>query len=109
VTIYSGFKQGVPQGRAVITEEIGKFKPITFIVKVSNEGKVEKVEVMVYREAVGSEVRRERFTRQFRGKSGKDPVRINRDILNVTGATMSTQAMAAGVKKVLTLLDEIHE
>ena len=62
---------------------------------------------MVYREAVGEEVRRARFTRQFRGRSAKDPLRINRDILNVTGATMSVQAMTAGVKKVLVLLDVI--
>ena len=109
VTVYHGFAKGLGQGRAVIAEEIGKFKPITFIVKVSENGTVERVDVMVYREAVGEEVRRGRFTRQFRGKSVKDPLRINRDILNVTGATMSVQAMTAGVKKVLAILEEIHE
>ncbi|MBI2915954.1 MAG: hypothetical protein HYY07_03755, partial [Elusimicrobia bacterium] len=49
VTIYRGTRNGDPSGYALIMEEIGKFKPITFIVKVSNEGKVEKIEVMVYR------------------------------------------------------------
>lgn len=107
-TAFEGFLDGKSQGWAVITEEIGKFKPITFIIKVSNEGKVERVEVMVYREAVGSEVRRQRFMRQFKGKSAKDPLRINRDILNVTGATMSVQAITAGVKKTLVILDELH-
>ena len=63
---------------------------------------------MVYREPVGAEVRRQRFSRQFRGKTAKDPLRINRDILNVTGATMSVQAMTAGVKKVLVILDELY-
>ncbi len=105
--VFEGFSGKEPRGRAMVAEEIGKFKPITFMVKVSNEGKVERVDVMVYREAVGSEVRRPRFTRQFRGKSASDPLRINRDILNVTGATMSVQAMTAGVKKALVILDEL--
>lgn len=108
VTVHQGFLNGQPQGWAIVTEEIGKFKPITFIVKVSNEGKVERVEVMVYREAVGSEVRRQRFARQFKGKTARDPLRINRDILNITGATMSVQAITAGVKKVLVILDELY-
>lgn len=107
ITVFQGFKENMPQGWAVITEEIGKFKPITFVVKVSNEGKVERVEVLVYREPVGSEVRMQRFTRQFKGKNVKDRLRINRDILNITGATMSVQAMTAGVKKVLVILDEL--
>ncbi len=109
VAFFQGYLKDVPAGRAIIVDEIGKFKPITFMVKVSNEGKVERVDVMVYRETVGSEVRRERFTRQFRGKTAKDPMRINRDILNLTGATMSVQAMTAGIKKALVILDEVHE
>lgn len=108
ITVFQGFKQNEPQGWAIITEEIGKFKPITFIVKVSPEGKVEKVEVLVYREPVGVEVRKQRFARQFKGKTAKDRLRINRDILNITGATMSVQAMTAGVKKALVILDELY-
>jgi len=107
VTVHQGFKDGGPQGRAVVMEEIGKFKPITFMVKASNDGKVERVDVMVYRESVGAEVRRARFTRQFRGKTTRDPLRINRDILNVTGATMSVQAVTAGVKKALVILETL--
>ena len=106
VTVFEGFAAGEPQGKAMIAEEIGKFKPITFIVKQGNDGRVERVEVMVYREAVGAEVRRQRFSRQFRGKKAGDPLRINRDILNVTGATMSVQAMTAGVKKALVIMEE---
>ncbi len=107
VTIYHCGTQNEDQGRAVIAEEIGKFKPITFMVKVGAAGRVERVDIMVYRESVGAEVRRERFTRQFRGKTAQDPLRLNRDILNITGATMSVQAMTAGVKKALAILDEI--
>lgn len=109
VTVHEGFKDGRLIGRAMIAEEIGKFKPISFLVKVSPEGRVDRVEILVYREAVGADVRRQRFLRQFKGKTARDGLRINRDILNVTGATMSVQAVSAGVKKTLVILDEIYK
>ena len=51
------------------------------------------VEVLVYRESRGSEVRRSRFLRQYRGKDAGDPVRTNRDIINVAGHRLSTGEM----------------
>lgn len=90
-------------GYAIISEEIGKYRPITFMVGITADFKVGQVAVLVYRESRGSEVRRSRFLRQYRGKSPADPIRINRDIINVTGATMSVRALNFGVKKVLIL------
>ncbi len=107
-TVYRGWNGSEPSGFAVITEEIGKFKPVTFIVKVTAKGRVEAVEIMVYREAVGREVRRKRFLRQFRRKTAQSPLRINRDIINITGATLSVRAISAGVKRVLCVLDEVY-
>lgn len=106
--IFRSIIDGKKQGYALITNEIGKFKPITFIVKTDNDKKLDRVEVMVYREAVGAEVQRQRFLRQFRGKNSKNALRINRDIINVTGATMSVQAVTLGVKKTLLLLDTFY-
>lgn len=108
VAVFEGYRDSQTSGWAVIAEEIGKFKPMTFMVKVSNKGKVERVEMMVYREPVGAEVRRKRFWGQFKGKSAQDRLRINRDILNITGATMSVQAMTAGVRKALVILEELY-
>ena len=92
-------------GYAVITEEQGRFKPITFIVHVSPEGRVEMVLVMVYRESRGDGVKRQRFLKQFRQKDVDDHLRLNRDIVGVSGATMSSRALTAGVKKVLAVVD----
>ena len=47
------------------------------------------------------EVSRRRFLNQYRGKGPDSPLRINRDILNITGATVSSRAVTLGVKKVL--------
>ncbi|MBI5367387.1 MAG: FAD:protein FMN transferase [Planctomycetes bacterium] len=104
-TIHTGTQKGQTYAHAVITSEVGKFKPFDFIVAVSPEGRVLDIAVLVYREGRGGEVAHKRFNRQLVGKTVEDPIRINRDILNITGATMSVRAICAGVKKVLAVVD----
>ncbi|HEX2723565.1 MAG TPA: FMN-binding protein [Gemmatimonadaceae bacterium] len=89
------------RGYAVVTEEIGKYRPITFMVGVSPDFTVRDVAVMVYRESRGGDVKRKRFLNQYRRKSVRDPIDVNRDIINISGATISVRSMNAGVKRVL--------
>jgi len=105
---YIGKKKGAIQGYAIITEEIGKFHPFTFVVGVDADGKITNIAVLVYRESRGGEIAKKRFLYQFMGKSLKNPVRINKDIINITGATMSVQYMCAGVRKVLAVINEYY-
>ena len=95
-------------GYALVTEEIGKYRPITFMVGVDPQFKVEGAAVLIYRESRGGEVRRSRFLRQYRGKSSADPIRINRDIVNISGATMSVQALNFSVRKLLYLTQALY-
>jgi thiamine biosynthesis lipoprotein len=104
-TVYAGYLAGVVVGYSTVGEEVGLYRPITFMVKVSPEGKVDGVWVMVYRESRGGEVRRRRFLAQYDGKTADSPMRINRDIIGVTGATLSVRALNAGVKKAATLIE----
>ena len=94
-------------GYAFIDDEQGQHEQITFAVKLSPEGAVERQEVMVYRESYGEEITDARFRRQFQGKTVKDAVRAGADIDVVTGATISSRAMAAGVRRALVLLDAL--
>lgn len=93
-------------GWALVTEERGKYRPITFMVGVTPDGRVQDVAVMVYRESRGGEVQRRRFLAQYRGKSLRNPVDINRDIINVSGATISVRSLNAGVRKVLAVAQQ---
>jgi H+/Na+-translocating ferredoxin:NAD+ oxidoreductase subunit G len=95
---------GARLGYAVIGEEVGKYRPITFLVAVDPRLQVKGVEVLVYRESRGGEIRRERFLRQYRGKTADDPIRTHRDIINVAGATLSVNALNLGVKRALAML-----
>ena len=96
-------------GYAVIGDEVGKYRPITFMVGVRPDLAVRGVEVLVYRESRGGEIRRERFLRQYRGKDPADPIRTNRDVLNVAGATLSVNAMNRGVKRALITLELLRK
>jgi len=95
-------------GYALVQNTIGKHKPMTYMVGVDSHGSVSNVELLVFREARGSEVRTKRFNAQYEGKTVLDPVRINKDIINISGATMSVRSMSAGVKRVLVLVDEFY-
>jgi Na+-translocating ferredoxin:NAD+ oxidoreductase RnfG subunit len=99
---------GVLRGYAVITEEIGKYRPITFMVGVTPQFTVRDVAVMVYRESRGGDVKRKRFLAQYRGKSTRDPIDLNRDIINISGATISVRSMNAGVKRVLAEIQALY-
>ncbi|HET7583595.1 MAG TPA: FMN-binding protein [Gemmatimonadaceae bacterium] len=99
---------GAFRGYAVVTEEIGKYRPITFMVGITPALAVRDVTVMVYRESRGGDVKRERFLSQYRGKTARDPVALNRDIINISGATISVRSMNAGVRRVLAEVTAVY-
>ena len=95
-------------GYAVIVEEIGKHRPITFVVGVGTDRKIKDAALMIYREAYGGEVRERRFLQQYKGKQLKDPLLPFRDIQNISGATMSVEAIGRGSKKALALVEAVY-
>lgn len=106
--VYIGETGTQIDGYALVQNTIGKHKPMTYMVGVDARGRVSNVELLVFREARGSEVRTKRFNVQYEGKTVLDPVRINKDIINISGATMSVRSMTAGIKRVLVLVDEFY-
>ncbi|MDR4495946.1 MAG: FMN-binding protein [Nitrospirales bacterium] len=105
---FIGETKGKVDGWAFIQHTIGKHKPMTYMVGVDPEGEVTNVEVLIYRESRGSEVSKKRFNYQYQGKTMHDPIRINRDVINISGATMSVRSMSAGVKRALVLAEELY-
>ncbi len=76
---------------AWILEEIGKEEPITTGIVV-DEGKIERIEVLIFRESRGWEVRHDFFTDQFIG-AGLREGELDRPIDNISGATLSVNAL----------------
>jgi hypothetical protein len=106
--VYVGETGTRVDGYAVVQNTIGKHKPMTYMVGVDGQGSISDIELLIFREARGSEVRQKRFNSQYEGKTVLDPVRINKDIINISGATMSVRSMSAGIKRVLVLVDEFY-
>jgi Na+-translocating ferredoxin:NAD+ oxidoreductase RnfG subunit len=106
--VYIGETGTLVDGYALVQNTIGKHKPMTYMVGIDNKGQVSDVELLVFRESRGSEIRQKRFNAQYEGKTVNDPVRINKDIINISGATMSVRSMSAGIKRVLVLVDEFY-
>jgi len=74
---------------------------IDYTVAVGADGRVRRVDILNYRESYGGEVHDPSWLAQFVGKSSQNDVRVNGDIRNISGATLSSTHLAEGVKKVL--------
>jgi hypothetical protein len=106
--IYVGETGNQIDGYALVQNTIGKHKPMTYMVGIDSRGQISDVELLIFRESRGSEIRQKRFNAQYEGKTVNDPVRINKDIINISGATMSVRSMSAGIKRGLVLIDEFY-
>ncbi len=96
-------------GYALKLNVVGKKQPITFLIGIAPEGTVKGVEVLIYRESKGSEVRYQRFMKQFHQKTAEDPLRLGRDIRPISGATLSSRAAAYAVRKSLGLFEVVYK
>ena len=89
---------------AWVLDEIGKDKPITtgFVI---NQGRIEKVRVLIFRESRGWEVRHTFFTDQFDNAALNGDTQLDRSIDNISGATLSVRAVSK-LARIALLLDQ---
>ncbi|MBM3984853.1 MAG: hypothetical protein FJ296_04055, partial [Planctomycetes bacterium] len=99
--LYAAEHAGAPPSYAAIVAEIGKVRPITHIVEVRPDGACGRVAVMIFRESHGADVASSRFMAQYAGKTLADPIRVEKDVINVAGSTLSAHAICRGVRKAL--------
>lgn len=92
-------------GWLIVDEAVGKHEFITFAVGIDAGGGVRGVEIMEYRETYGGEVRDPKWRAQFRGKTKAAPLKLDADIKNISGATLSSRHIAEGVKRLLAVHD----
>ena len=109
-TLLRGFdKRDKLIGYAMFVDEIGKFRPISFVVALDKKLKTRDVAVCVYRESHGAEITRKRFMKQFRGKKLGDSMRLGRDIIHISGATLSCRSTIRAVGRVLAVVHSRHD
>ncbi|MCB9772229.1 MAG: FMN-binding protein [Candidatus Omnitrophica bacterium] len=91
----------------IMDKVIGKHELITYAIGIDPDGSIRQIEIMEYREAHGNEVRQKKWRKQFIGKTISSPFQFNRDIRNISGATLSCRHVTEGVKRSLALYDTI--
>jgi hypothetical protein len=91
---------------AWILEEVGKEKPITTGWVVNDSG-IEQLEVLIFRESRGWEIRYPFFTDQFKGLQLKQNLELDGHIDAISGATLSRNAMLKLSRLALFLHDRV--
>jgi Na+-transporting NADH:ubiquinone oxidoreductase subunit NqrC len=62
---------------------------------------------MEYRETYGYEIRNEKWRAQFVGKSANSTLKLDHDIKNISGATLSCRHITDGVKRLLAFYEVV--
>ena len=88
-------------GTIVIDEVYGKHEFITYAVALLPDGSVKQIEILDYRESYGGQIRNEAWRAQFTGKKRADALQVDKDIQNISGATLSCVHVTDGVRRVL--------
>ena len=88
-------------GLVVLDHVLGKHELIDYAVALDPAGKILAVEILEYRESHGSEITSQKWRNQFLGKTGEAPLRLNADIYNISGATISCRAVTDGIRRVV--------
>jgi Na+-translocating ferredoxin:NAD+ oxidoreductase RnfG subunit len=90
-------------GYVFVDNVIGREDFITYAVGIGANGKLLPVEILDYRESHGGEIRNKAWLAQFAGKSEQSQLRMRADIKNIAGATLSSEHVTAGVRRILAL------
>lgn len=96
-------KDGQFLGWFVVDDVVGKHEYITYAIGISPQGEVLGLEVLSYRETHGGQVREASWRDQFHGKTLKDPFKLDEDVSNISGATLSCRNLLDGVKRLLVI------
>ncbi|MGE0616210.1 MAG: FMN-binding protein [Bacteriovoracia bacterium] len=97
LTAYVGPKKEV----VFVDQVIGKHEFITFAVGLGADGAVRGVEILEYRETYGGQVRHADWRQQFVGKNSQAKLKVESDIKNISGATLSSVHVTGGVRRLI--------
>ncbi len=97
------FKNNQSLGWFIVDDVIGKHEFITYAVAIADDGKVLGIEILTYRETHGGQIRDAVWRQNFSGKTVQDEFKLDKDIPNIVGATLSCRNVMSGVKRLLVI------
>jgi|SRR5215510_1042470 len=94
-------------GFFIFDRVIGKHLFIDYAVVLDPGGRIRAVEILQYRESYGGEIRSPSWLAQFVGKSSASALQVGNDIRNISGATLSSQHVTEGVKRIMAIASRL--
>lgn len=101
VLAFTGELREGGDGAVLLDAVLGKHEAIDYMVVLDRRATVRFVEILAYRESYGGEVRGAAWRRQFHGLSPRDLPAPERNVMNLSGATLSCRHVTEGVRKLL--------
>lgn len=94
----SGFKSKDQQW-LIVDQVLGKHEFIDIAVGLDSAGKVTAIEVLTYRESYGDEIMNPKWQSQFYGMGNEQILKLDQQIKNISGATLSCRHVTDGVNR----------
>ncbi len=102
VTYYIWTRRDSVLGYAFFETNVVRTKPETFVVGLNPDGSVKSIEILAFYEPLDY-LPTSRWLKLFNKKILNDGLWPKRDIHNITGATLTAQAITQGVRKILAI------
>ena len=96
-------------GYAYLDKAPSKTDEFDYLVLFDTDLFIKKAKVLVYREDYGGEIGSKRWLKQFIGKSSVDRLIYEKDIVAISGATISANSMTIAINKLLQSIDRLHQ
>jgi FMN-binding domain len=88
-------------GWFIVDEVVGKHEFTPFALGLDSKGAVKGIEILEYREAYGGQIRDPEWQKQFSSKDSGTKLQLDKNIRNISGATLSCKHVTDGVQRLL--------
>ncbi len=88
-------------GWFIVDQVLGKHEYIDYAIALKADGSVRGIEILTYRETYGSEINNAKWRAQFTGKKAGAALKLDDDIRNISGATLSSNHITEGVRRIV--------
>ncbi|RAP33766.1 hypothetical protein DID77_02580 [Candidatus Marinamargulisbacteria bacterium SCGC AG-439-L15] len=94
-------------GWFILDQVIGKHENIDIAVGIDNQGNIVGVEILEYRETYGGEIRNPAWLAQFYKKRELKVLKLDKDIKNISGATLSCRHITDGINRLSFMWEKV--
>lgn len=96
-------------GYAFVDKAPSKTDEFDYLILLDRNLIIAKTKILIYREDYGGEIGSKRWLKQFIGKSSSDKLKYGKDIIAISGATISALSMTKSVNSFLIDLAILHK